>query len=254
MRVSTEKEVLVSITTYHGQGVSDGWKAMLAEVADLGLNRVALFITGLDHKSRLECYSILASLKQRQNLSLPFVHARADMQPEEYHWLMEEMGTQVFNLHTPSFLYPHPLLPAELKQRICLENSCLTPDRSLTRSSFDGFAGICLDLSHLEDARRRHPQEYLGLIDLLTEIPVCANHISAIPNQPRSRDLSGKPAFDDHRLLAECEIDYAATYPPNYFGQYVALELINPIREQLFLAKRLRDLINEDYQQIRLAA
>jgi hypothetical protein len=250
LKNSLEKQVLVSVTTYHAGTTPDhAWQGLLAEVAEYKLSQVALFLTGLDHKARAECYSVLRSLRRSQGLSIPFVHARADMQPEEYRWLSEKMGTKIFNLHAPTLDCPHIPLDPVLRRSICIENS--GPFR---RADLSGFAGVCLDLSHLEDARRRKPLEYLELVEILKEVAVCANHMSAVSDPARVPIQHGQMCFADHHLEAVSELDYAANYPAHYFGQYIALELVNPIGEQLTLAKRVEELIEQPCDQVKLAA
>ncbi len=230
-------EFLPSVITYHGGAQTGTWESMLSEVEQFGLKKVALFLTGLNLVERRKCYKALDALRPR--VQVPFVHARSDMQPYEYYRLIDRFGTEIFNLHQNTERYPHVGLPSDLRMRIGIENA-----EPISRSALRHFGGLCIDLSHLEDARLRADPEYATVCQLVDQFPVLANHISAITRiAQRSLSIS-EPHFDDHWLSKRTEIDYVKNYPPKFFGRYCALELTNPIADQLALIRRLTMLLN----------
>ncbi len=207
------------------------WRQAIDETAELGLRRFSVFLTGLDAAARQECYALLRKRRMTHDFVLPFVHARSDMQPDEYRMFMAEFGTERFNLH-PVEKNPLPPggLPEDLRQIIYIENVGRLKEEQLA-----DFAGICLDISHLEITRRNFPDYFPTLCALVEKYHVGANHVSAYATE----EIQGK-RDDKHRYSSLDEFDYLKRYPLDYFGKYVAIELTNPLPQQL-LVKRLLD-------------
>jgi hypothetical protein len=155
------------------------------------------------------------------------------MQPDEYRLLMDEFNANRFNLHRSSQRpIEHPLSP-EVLSRIYIENAW-----RLEASDLAGFAGICLDFSHMEAVMYEEKTYYPVLEGLLERFPVGANHVSAFKLRPqanwrRDRNFVSEP--DD--------LDYLAGFPRRYFAKYVAIELTNPLEEQLSIKNRIETLL-----------
>lgn len=217
-----------SITT-HSRGGHD-WRDKILEVPTLGVNECALFVTGLSPNQREECYTLLLEAQRRRHFTIPFVHAVASMPEDEFWFLTDTFGTEAFNLH-PQWDFPllHAL-GANVRDRIYIENcSVSTP---LTREDLAGFAGLCLDLSHLEDARRNYPENFARTLALTQVARVGVNHISGVRNiGPRG---DGSPNGSSTHLAETLDdFSYLTSTPPHCFAGVLALELENPIREQL---------------------
>ena len=231
------KEILPSITTLNYGNTN--WRAMIDEVESIGLNRVALFLTGLDREQRALCYERLYQLVINHGLVIPFVHARHDMPPDEYRMLMDNFGTERFNLHPLSQVKLEYDLDKELRNHIYIENC-----RNLNEADIEGFAGICLDLSHLEDSRLFwNEDEFLHLIKVLNNNPIGCNHISAINENPKLDTFFNSLYCSRHTMSSLGELDYLKDYPNDYFGKYVAIELTNTITEQLEAINYINNLI-----------
>jgi len=228
---ATEVEILPSIiTASYGQHSAD-WRKTIAELQTFKIRRCALFLTGLDHAERNECYRLLLRARKSAPFTLPFVHARNDMAHEEYLFLATEFGADRFNLHpTRRFPLLHVLGP-ELRRKVFIEN-----DSDLTPLDFIDFAGICLDLSHLEAARNNAPERYAATLKLIQEYEIGANHLSAI-----RRDGTG---MSTHWLENLSQLDYLEAYPKELFGRYAALELVNPLALQLKAISRIRGFLD----------
>jgi hypothetical protein len=159
------------------------------------------------------------------------------MHVAEYERLMAEFGTERFNLHPTRYLPLIEDLPSHIRERIYIENLM----EGLMESDLEGLAGICLDISHLEDVRRLNPDRYDVIVELLTRYPLGANHMSV------SHD---EPSFDGNQFNHSChdmadvqEYAYLNTYPLAYFTDYAAIELNNSIAEQLEAKKYIEDLL-----------
>lgn len=215
-----KEQFLPSITTTKG---SD-WRAKIKEIDRLGLKKIALFPTCLSaRKQRKEMFGLL---EQTELQSIPFVHLRGDVPPEELDYLVKRFNTQVFNLH-PSRKNPILYDYARHKDKIYLETH-----RSLDEKELKEFAGICLDFSHLEDLKRSQNRAFEETIKLLEKYPIGCNHISASLDKAEI-DTEGSPSFHAHYLKDFSQLDYLKNYPPRYFSQFCAVELENPLKEQL---------------------
>jgi len=177
-------------------------------------------------------------VKKRHDFSIPFVHAVSDIDDAEYAFLRNDFGTRWFNLHP---LREFPLLQElsdETRSFITIENSCFVD--ILRREDLDGFAGLTIDISHLEDTRLVNPEGYQHLISLCHEFPVRANHISA-SIKPAGRIHLGLPQHSSHHLVSDHDMDYLRLMPMDIVGEVAALELENPLSEQLRVVAAVRD-------------
>lgn len=216
--------LLPSITTLSNPISS--WEKQIQELAPLQITQAALFLTGLATSAeRKTCYASLESLQKQYAFSLPAVHARSEMEADEYRYLMHQFGTERFNLH-PRRDYPIPALPADLHPHIYIENI-----PTLHAKDLEQFAGICLDLSHLEDCRRLQESAYNEILELVRHHPIGMNHISAVPETEHT--YKGHVAYSLHTMTDLSEFDYLTEYPAHFLSNFSAIELYNPLKEQL---------------------
>jgi hypothetical protein len=240
--------LMPSITTHNKHGST--WREKIGEIAPLDLSQVGLFVTGLIKAERKECYRLMLEVKEHHEFVVPFVHAVSDMDDAEYAFLRHEFGTRWFNLHP---LREFPLikpLSDETRSFITIENSGFG---SLSREDLDSFAGLCIDLSHLEDARLTAPLAFQSILDLCAEFPVRANHISAIV-RPASKIRDGLPQYSTHHLASEREMDYVKSLPREVIGEVAALELENSLREQIQVLKAVHQSLLLAQQSVRKMA
>jgi hypothetical protein len=230
--------IVPSITTHSTH--SSTWREKIAEILSLQVREVGLFLTGLTEKERIECYRLLLTVREAHDFSIPFVHAVSTMTDSEYSFLRFEFGTRWFNLHScREFPLLHPL-SAETRRFITIENT--TSEQPLCEEDLEGFAGLCIDLSHLEDARLMRPEVYYGLLELCSHYPVFANHISAV-SVPARQFADGVPQHSCHYLQASHEVHYLRASPPTAFGEVAALELENSLLEQVRLVQEIKALL-----------
>jgi len=107
------------------------------------------------------------------------------------------------------------------------------------------FAGICLDTSHLENARRLFPDKYIQTINILGKFSIGANHINGVTAKPEHNDAHNyeRICYDNHFPKSTSELNYLRAYPKNYFGDYIALEMENDIPSQLEMKTYLEKLL-----------
>ncbi|MBU1032947.1 MAG: hypothetical protein ABII13_00595 [Patescibacteria group bacterium] len=216
-----KQEVLCSITTAGDSSAqSMNWRLAIPATFDLGMDRFSVFLTMLGPKERLEFYQLLRDRSSKNQITIPFVHARSDMLPDEYKMFMSEFGTERFNLHpvrkTP---LPDCGLPDDLREIIYIENV-----GKLLESDLIGFAGLCLDISHLEITRKAYPDYFPELCRLAKTYTIGASHISAFEQTA---------SLDKHSYSSLSEFEYLYHFPLSFFGKYVAIELSNKLSEQL---------------------
>lgn len=197
----------------------------LKEVNMLGLEEVCVFLTGLSPQERKDFYKELEKSSIRK---IPLVHLKEDFKLWEIEYFSKTYQTEVFNTHT-SRQYPIPQEWFKHKERIYIENTIYPWDGE----ELEKFAGVCLDFSHLEDARLLRKKIYEVNIKLLDIHSCGCAHISAIK---KDLEYSKKWNLDyrsDHLFGDLSEFDYLKNYPKKYFPEIMALELENSIEEQL---------------------
>lgn len=230
-------QLLPSITT--AGNTKDACWSQIKEINTLKISEAALFLTGFDTELRKKLYKTLLKAKKKHPFTLPFIHARSDMSPDEYTFLIKEFGTKSFNLHPTRQCPLLHKLPYRLRRRIYIENT-----DSLLNEDLDGFAGVCLDVSHLEDYRlmNRH-RMHNKVRDLSRKLVVGVSHISAITAKPyifKNGDITYAP----HLATSIADFAYLLRYPVALLGKYAALELENPLWEQLEIKEHIDQLID----------
>ncbi|MBI4101643.1 MAG: hypothetical protein HY443_01615 [Candidatus Nealsonbacteria bacterium] len=220
--------ILLSITTTN----NNDWRARLQEAKELGVKELALFPTCLDFEDRQALYSALPEFSIE---NIPFCHLRSDMGVEELDFLVKNYHTKAFNTHM-EIEYPRVRDWSKYQKIIFIEFVY----HKLDEKELKEFGGICLDISHLEDDRLLHRENYEHNLKVLEKYPIGCNHISAVRKLSRVDEV-GQERFDFHRLDDLSELDYLRGYPEKYFSPLCAIELENSIPEQL----KVRDYINK---------
>jgi len=215
------EQFLVGITTTDRRGGI--WREKIKEIKELGLKKAALFPTCFEKEQREEMYKLLGKSGITE---IPFVHIRGDMSHEELDYLIKKYNTKVLNIHTKR---QHPVFYDYLKYKdmLYLENTCPFNEEELS-----DFAGLCLDISHLEDERLLRTEEFIERKKIIKKHKIGCNHISAIPKKSHKNE-NGKDIFSLHSYRNLSDFDYLKNYPKKFFSNYVAMELENSLKEQL---------------------
>ncbi|HOX30598.1 MAG TPA: hypothetical protein P5080_05410 [Candidatus Paceibacterota bacterium] len=222
--------VLVSVTTTYG---SD-WRNKFAEASTLGITECALFPTTLSKKEREEYFSLL---KNSNIKSCPFVHLRSDMTQDEIEYLAKNFGTKVFNTHCQAE-YPHVNDWSKYADRIYIENLY----HDFDCDEMKNWAGICLDVSHLENDRRQNKARFKSVTESLKIYPIGCNHISGVADNIRTNS-EGEQRFDTHHFENLSDFDYLRNYPKKYFSRFCAIEVENTLQEQLAAKKYIETIL-----------
>ncbi len=214
------KQLLPAITTTQGSN----WREKIKEIDQLGLKKIAIFTTCLNKEERQEFFDLLEKTKLKE---IPFVHLRSDQEPEELDYLIKRWKTKVFNMHSPRE-FPFKRDYKKYYQMLYIENTYA----SLDENEVKDFAGVCLDVSHLENDKLLHQERYKQNMAVLEKFPVGCNHISDI-KPTLQLDLDGGPIYSIHSFKELSEFDYLKDYPQKYFSNYIAIELENSLKDQL---------------------
>lgn len=213
--------LLPTITT-----TSSDWRVKVKEVKNLGLKEISIFPTCLGLAERKELYELLKG-EGIEGISL--VHLRSDMELWELEYLVKNYHTKVFNTHTRR-AYPIPSEWQKYWEMIYIENTYLPFDEKEIKE----FAGICLDLSHLEACRIYQPERYIHDIKIIENYGCGCNHIGPAKDWNILNKKEGAEGHHHPHILRKLsELDYLKKYPSRYFGEYLALEMGNSIKEQL---------------------
>lgn len=231
----SRKNFLVGLTTTKG---SD-WRAKIREIDELGIEKLALFVTCLNENERKECYQLLEKTSLKE---IPFCHIRSDMPFEELDYLVKRWQTKVFNLHTrKEFAFKYDYDNSPYKDKIYIENVYF----GLPEEEVKKFAGICLDLAHLENDRLIRSEVFENSLKMLEKYPIGCNHISGIFAVPEEIiEDSGVIRYDKHFFTTLKDFDYLKRYPLKYFSKSCALEVENPFKEQLEAIEYIYQLLN----------
>lgn len=238
------RTILPSITTAGAAYTT--WRKTIDELRRLRISECALFLTGLHKEERLELYARLEKVAARQPLSIPFVHARSDMEAEEYQLLIRQFGTQSFNLHPVRELPLIAPLPGSLRKLIYIENTT-----GLRASDLKGFAGICTDISHIEDYKRQgRVEQFTVMAKLVRQFSVGVSHISAVTKAPYLFK-NGTYTYAPHHAQGVTDFAYLRSYPKYFFGKYVAIELDNSLAEQIQIKDYIERVIWKQRERLR---
>ena len=228
--LKNDSRVLVSITTTYG---SD-WRNKFREANEQSITECALFPTTLSKEDRKEYFGLLekSSIK-----SCPFVHLRSDMTVDEMDYLAENFGTKVFNTHCRAE-YPRVSDWSKYADRIYIENVY----HAFDPEEMKDWAGICFDVSHLENDRRQNPERFAKIVKALNQYPIGCNHISAVVDKIRINS-EGEQRFDTHRFDNLSNFDYVKKFSKKHFSEFCAIEVVNTLEEQLKAKKYIETLL-----------
>jgi len=233
-----EKEILVSVVT---AGNPD-WRKSVADLKKYGIHRFALFLTMIPRSDKFaDIFDEIS--KQIPGAEIPFSHISQKLTPDQLDRMIEKFGTKVFNRH-PTREFPLIYDYSKFNSMIYIENAGPAIEDGLKVSDIENFAGVCLDVSHLENAKRQKFSGYDITLETVKKCPIGANHISGILTKPFHGPISGTFSHDSHKFYKLEDFDYLKNYGPEFFGSYIAIEVYNPIAEQLEAKKYIEKIIN----------
>lgn len=219
------KNIFPSIT---GRTEED-WKAKMDEINSLGLNTIALFLEMYKKSQREKIYTALEESCVKE---IPLVHIRNDMTKDEIKYLCEKYNNPCLTVHEDSF----DELPkwSSYHQHLYLE---LNYNNSMPRNvDIDKIGGFCIDLSHFKSAEEKWSKEFEYVIkNKDRKFLFKCNHINGYSYQ-KNRDV--------HTISSLDEFEYLKTLPKFIFGDIIALEVFNSIKDQIIYKEHIVNLLN----------
>lgn len=206
------------------------------EVNTLGLKEVCVFFTGLNFEERKD---LISKIKNSPIKEIPFAHIRTDMTIEELDFLIENYNTKKFNIHTEKE-YPLVYDYSKYKDLIFIENV----HHILDEEEINKWAGICLDLSHLENERLMNNHIFNENMEIAKRNKIGCNHISGARGEININE-KGEERYDDHFARDFSDFDYLKKYEKNLFSNFCAMELNNSIEFQLKAIDYINKIMNE---------
>ncbi|MFC1710162.1 hypothetical protein ACFL0F_00685 [Patescibacteria group bacterium] len=226
-------EIYPSITT-----TANSWRDKIKEVDNFKLEKVCFFPTCLTIDERKEAYKLLEKSSVK---AIPLVHVRHDFIKDELYYLKKTFKTNVFNIHSQKNS------PFKLKNNLDEFNKKIFVELTNTpvpEEEFIKYAGICLDLTHVEGARLDNNNLYKTFIRYMDKYPIGVAHASAILNHTKKDDFTRKKLHQSHEFEKLTNFDYVKSYK-DYLPEIIAIEVENSIEEQLkakeYIEKILKD-------------
>lgn len=226
------KKVLLALTTL---GVE--WQTRLEEANRLNIKEIALFPTVLEKPERQILYQ---KLEESTIKSIPFVHTRDDMELDEYIYFQEKFGTVIFNAHGCKSLLGFLNNNEGIRKDLYIENNT-----KLKEGFFECLelsAGLCLDVSHLEDTRLCGSEIYRIISDLLKKYKVGCAHISGMRKKPITSKNIKK--YSRHDAIGLSEFNYVKEYL-ELLPNIISIELNNTFAFQKKVKDYLESIINK---------
>jgi hypothetical protein len=219
---------MAKVNIYPSITCSDGNElSKIADIKELGLKEVCYFPTPTTISDRKDHYKLLEA---SGIIYIPLVHIMSDMEPWEIRYFMDVFHTTAFNIHTKYF-FPQINDLSAYKDIIYMETSLSNIDEELKI-----WAGVCPDFSHIEDAKYHLPEVYKDFMRYLEAGNLKIAHVSAI-------DQILSPPSADHTFKSLSDFDYLKNYS-EYLPEIVALELENPIEQQLEAKKYIENMLS----------
>ena len=205
------------------------WQSKLDEINELKIDEVAVFIEWFNKKERPNLYKFLlkSSIKK-----IPFVHLRHDTNQEDIKFFIDNFKTQHFNIHEEHFNILDQWKGYE--DKLYLE---MNYDEQVDKSvEVEKIGGFCIDLSHFKSAIARGGEEAAYIFKRKGRVNFACNHLNGYdPIEKR----------DKHLVADLKDFDYLTTLPKFVFGQVIALEVDNSIKEQLQFKKYLDKMLGD---------
>lgn len=202
------------------------WQGKLEEINKLGIEEAAVFLTQFEPKEREVFYKFLlkSSIKK-----VPLVHLRDDAGKDEVEFFIKNFGTEHFNIHEVEFSILDKWEGYWDKIYLEMDYDGVIPKDV----KVEKIAGFCVDLAHYKASVARGSGESYYIFSRKDKSKIGCNHLSG---------YSDIENCDVHRVDNEKSFDYLKTLPEYIFGDIIAFEIENSIKEQMEYRKYIVNL------------
>jgi len=163
---------------------------------------------------------------------VPFVHLRDDTTKEDIKFFAQHFNTRYFNIHEDYFKFLDNW--KGYWDRLYLE---LNYDNQIAKDvKVRQIGGFCVDFSHLKASIARGTEEAYYTFVRKNKIKFSCSHLNGY--DPVKME-------DKHLITDISDFKYLTTLPKYVFGDIIALEVDNSIREQIKFKKYLVKLLGD---------
>ena len=215
-----ERKICPSLT-----GINDrDWKSKIKEINELGLQRIALILESFSKKQRERIYEALEKSSVKE---IPLVHLKNDMSREELEYLRDRYQSRYLTIHEDSFSvlekwhghYQNLFLELNYNNRIP------------ANVDIGKIGGFCVDLAHFKAAEEKWSKEFEYTLKRKNKKSIFAcNHLSG---------YSAAKNIDLHSPKNKRDFEYVKTLPDFLIGDVIAIEIYNPIKDQLKFKRQI---------------
>ena len=207
-------KIIVSITGKNAKECI----AKIDEADNLRLPELALFLERLEVGDREQVY---ARLERSGIKGIPLVHLRSDMDGSELRMLAAKYRVKYFTIHEDHFNIIENW--RGFQKKLFLEMS--TDDYVAPNVKVETIGGFCVDLAHYKKQSILVNKDYRYIYERRDKPRLFAcNHLSGYSHKLKS---------DLHLVVSEADFDYLAELPSFVFGNLLAMEIDNPLRDQI---------------------
>lgn len=228
MNKNFEKRIFLGIT---GKTDKD-WQKKLKDLTRLGISEAALFLERFDWPKRKRIYRALLKSKIKR---IPLVHAKNEMELDEFVFLWWRFKVEYFTIHESSFGFLDKW--SGFNKKLYLEMN--TDNYVSPKVAVEKVGGFCVDLSHFKVAQTRWIKDFDYVYFRKFKPYFYCNHLNGYCPK-RNRDL--------HTIENLKDFDYLKTLPKFIFGKVIGLEMENNIRQQLRYKKYLVKLLEKHFK------
>lgn len=225
-----DNNVLVSIA-------GCGAETLIAKIKELDrykIDTAALFLTMVDKSERKSVYKALLESNIKR---IPFVHLRNDMSVQEINLLEQNFQPSYYNIHETGFRYYHKW--PKIAPKIYLELGGLGKHNPAAK--VEKLAGFCIDLAHFKVGEVGGSETYRYAVSKkkCKSLFAC-NHLNGY--DARKNNCNHHP----HTIR---QFDFLQDLPSYLFGKLIALEMENPIKEQLVWRKKILAILGAKFKR-----
>lgn len=220
------KKVLVGLTAKKGKG----WESKLKEIEEYKIKEFALFIEEIEKKQRNRLYGRLLRLKNKQSVKIPLVHIRHDSDKKELAFLKKNFKTRYFTIHEDGFKRLKKLGGFYKNLYLEMDFNNFIPEKV----NVSKIGGFCIDLSHFKLEEENWTKEFEYILKRRKSKYFKCNHLNGYSFELKKHL---------HTIKNIKDFEYLKTLPKFVFGEIIALEMYNSIKEQMKYKKYLESSI-----------
>ena len=204
------------------------------EAEKLNIKKLCVFFSPLNIEERKKLYK---ELEKSTIEEIPFAHIRGDFTKDEMYFLKKRFKTKLFNFHSEN-QYPIKYDFSEFKNQIYIENTTT----QFSDYEIKKYAGLCLDVSHLENDRLTKNDRYIYFSDLISKMNCACGHASAIKETSTYYGEVKNERYDKHVYSDLKDFDYLLKYK-DILPETIAIEVENTLEEQIEAIKYINNLL-----------